>query len=844
MIKWINPKRKLVKTLSVSLAVCFLNQLIFPSVSWALTSGPTQEELKSFEPAGSTEMVNLFTGDFTYNIPLLEVDGYPVNLAYHAGITMEQEASWVGLGWNINPGSMTRNLQGLPDDFMGDEVFQQTHIKNHEMSATKKGKEMELNVPITAIIQGITGIPIEDYLAINLNYGLGLSNTLSHDNYTGMGIDLNFDASRQLTLSLLPSVPGMPGFIQGEGIGLTLSSRTGIGINPSQAYGMMVGGGMGISTNQTSVLKFSAPYSTRSGLKSIDITQAKSFSISAGYGGISATYGQSYSGTTHLNQGSPTYTPYRPNSSLTVGYNRLSRTGEIYAAGLASSYTVQDRFNAVEAVLDDTLVLKAYGYLNNGTTDPSKSLNQLMDYNREGVTSSVPATLPNLPFSKGTPDYFTATGHGIFSSMRPYRSDIGTYYDPIKVDIGNNRTESVKLGIDPSLPSPIGGILAIGGLVAKAIGVLPDMPPELEDALLSGELNIPIEYTEGNGTGTKIGAYGGWFSPVGNKIPGQFMFKEEGTNLKYEPYYFKSQGELTPFQESFFNGFGGESASRFKVNVVKKSELQKSKLELLPSLQTFNAGQVQQSTITYLGDNQKNEREVRKQHYSSLNAREAGSFGLNKTITEYVPYTGNSGAKNQQSSTNRINSDRKEHHLSEMTVLQADGMRYIYGIPAYNKIQKEVMFNTSENNTDWCVQQSEYEAGVDNSMNNIRGKDNLFRSTDLPPYAHSYLLTSVISDDYIDKTGNGVSDDDLGTYVKIDYSKVHDNFKWRTPFSKGNPATNGFPKASYNPVMRSIDHDDIGSYAYGEKEVWYVHSIETKIKLLNFTLAAGRMALE
>ena len=66
----------------------FVNQLFFPAVAVALTAGPSQPEVKSFEPVGTTEMVNLFSGDFTYNIPLLEVPGpdggYPINLFYNS----------------------------------------------------------------------------------------------------------------------------------------------------------------------------------------------------------------------------------------------------------------------------------------------------------------------------------------------------------------------------------------------------------------------------------------------------------------------------------------------------------------------------------------------------------------------------------------------------------------------------------------------------------------------------------------------------------------------------------------------------------------------------------------
>src|ERR1044072_5795417 len=89
-----------------------------PRVS-TFIGGPTQPESQSFTSVNSNNMVDLFTGDFSYNISLLDVGGYPVNIAYHSGITMDEEASWVGLGWNINPGSITRNMRGVPDDFNG-----------------------------------------------------------------------------------------------------------------------------------------------------------------------------------------------------------------------------------------------------------------------------------------------------------------------------------------------------------------------------------------------------------------------------------------------------------------------------------------------------------------------------------------------------------------------------------------------------------------------------------------------------------------------------------------------------------------------------------------------------
>src|SRR6266702_3888765 len=66
-------------------------------------------------------MVDLFSGDLKYNIPIMDVGGYPVNLSYHSGGNMEDEAGWVGMGWSLNPGVMNRTMRGIPDDFTGDQ---------------------------------------------------------------------------------------------------------------------------------------------------------------------------------------------------------------------------------------------------------------------------------------------------------------------------------------------------------------------------------------------------------------------------------------------------------------------------------------------------------------------------------------------------------------------------------------------------------------------------------------------------------------------------------------------------------------------------------------------------
>lgn len=85
-----------------------------------LLIGLSLPEASGFASADNSNLVDLFSGDFGYTIPLMDVGGYPITLSYAANPSMEQEASWVGLGWSLSPGSISRNLRGFcPDDFSG-----------------------------------------------------------------------------------------------------------------------------------------------------------------------------------------------------------------------------------------------------------------------------------------------------------------------------------------------------------------------------------------------------------------------------------------------------------------------------------------------------------------------------------------------------------------------------------------------------------------------------------------------------------------------------------------------------------------------------------------------------
>ena len=107
----------------VTHAVKFCGLLLSISVALGATTGPSAPEVGAFTPIEAGQLVDPATGQLSYNLPVIHVPGsgggYSMSLGYQSGILLEQEASWVGLGWTLQPGAITRAVVGFPDDFNG-----------------------------------------------------------------------------------------------------------------------------------------------------------------------------------------------------------------------------------------------------------------------------------------------------------------------------------------------------------------------------------------------------------------------------------------------------------------------------------------------------------------------------------------------------------------------------------------------------------------------------------------------------------------------------------------------------------------------------------------------------
>ncbi|UPK67463.1 PA14 domain-containing protein [Chitinophaga filiformis] len=905
--------------------------------------GPTQPEMQEFHSVNSDNMVDLFTGDFSYSIPLMDVGGYPLALGYNSGITMDQEASWTGLGWNLNPGTITRNVRGIPDDFNGtDSITKTQNIKENKTIGATAGLNLE-----------IVGVDQETFKkSTSITPELTGSIGIFHNTYRGWGTEIGMGVSIRAAKSGAYDAAAGLGFNSNSQEGLTISPS--LSANISQKEANTKGGYAGS-------LSIGSAYNSREGMKSIqysagvtkmrkDAIQARIPNLRVGplqfsrgsYGGLLSS-SISFAYPSYNPSMSVPYTNKMATITMKVGWETSVVHPSLFLKGYVTKQSIEKE--------DQRLSLPAYGYLNyqNAEANPLA----VLDFNREkDIVYREKPTLPNIGVPSYTYDIFTISGEGVGGSFRGYRSDIGYVYDhKIKT-----KDRSANVGTDVGF----GSIVHVGM-----------------------DITYTRSYTEA----------GQWLAKS-NRLAQLVAFRK-GNGL-FEPAYFRNPGEMTVNTASFYNAVGGD-------DVVFPKLLQGGSG---PDIRTTNAltryaGGIQRGDVQL--DNQsvvKKERDKRTQVITYLTAKEASFAGqstyienhlLNKYKLQsdcdvvshngsegdldtlglrgeyyrgsnwktkvkmyerrdtniYFPdinafkYNDLTGAPNAekggkafsakwtgrikapvsgkykietvcddgvrvfindkifidkwnhygigQDSVNfeagvfydlrveyvnyesyayiqlyihngkdtikgkdlfapaavhesfvaipdtlinekRVTDLRKGNHISQVEVLSPDGKRNIYGLPVYNIRQKEVTFAVDHDKGNPVEGIVGYTDGTDNTTDNTNGVDWYFTSEETPAYPHSFLLTGIVSPDYVDLTGNGISDDDPGNAVKFNYTRTAgaDNpYKWRTPYSTG---------ATYNESMKTDNRDDKGSYVYGEKELWYLNSIESKNMVATFVL--------
>src|SRR3989339_169713 len=719
------------KRIALLLVFVLLNQVAFPTIAFALTSGPSQPESSAFNPVGTSDMVDLFSGDFHYDIPLLDVGGYPINIAYNAGVGMDEEASWVGLGWSLNPGAINRQLRGLPDDFRGDSILKEFNIRPDVTTGINVGGSVEL-----------TGI------------GLGLSASLGiyYNNYRGYG----FMNSISPTLAI--SAFGKSGLTASLGGKFNFDSQNGLSLSSQLGLSQNIG-------DLSYGLNSSADFDSRRGLRDLSISHNVNVKSILNLDGT-------------LSFGLSTYTP---TAELPLKYNSFTFHGSLgtEAYGLNPSVFL-DGYKTEQTLIKNRQKQAAFGYLHSQTATQA----DILDFNRERNGLPWREHMPVLQIGIGTNDLFTASGQGGGGQFRPIRSDVGFFRDALRT----NESDSKSLGVE--------------------VGLIPNL----------AKLGININTTDVNANTSA------WLNE--NPMAKTTGYTDWDGRTTFEPVFFKNSGELTMTDPSLFTNLG--EAKVAYSDIYNATGAIRTIFQFASNQKPTGSKVLNGNTVL-----KRAERERRNDVWQYLSAKEAGRHGLEKQIVSYkrgeirVSKDANSCAFDESLSRTRY----KSHHMSEVTVLKPDGARYVYGLPAYNVYQKEVSFSINKDSTDNGTGLVQYATG-DNSLRNRQGRDYYYNADIMPAYPYAFLLTAVLSSDYIDRTGNGVSADDYGSAVRINYSKNKSLFKWRTPFGKD--STNVSRIARYQEGRKTDKKGKKASYIYGAKEIWYVHSIESATMVAQF----------
>jgi hypothetical protein len=363
-----------------------------PSNPGESKGGPDQPEVQSFTPIGTSDMVDPFTGDFSYNIPLMDVDGYPINMAYSAGVTMDQEASWVGLGWNLNPGVVNRSMRGLPDDFNG-------------LDSVKKNMNLKERINLTTNL----GSYYPEFFGLSGEQAASLLShvSLSYDSYKGLmasivGVGSKWRIPKKVDSKLFIDL----GFYDGN-----------LSVNPACTFGSKSTLSGGLSFNTSEGISLSNMSLKRNGF------DAKKTMVANGLSSFGSTF--------NFPQG------IQVTPTISMPKNNIS--GNILIPIAGNTFLGQSNFKKIDLdfsidwLKDKEISVPAFGYMNLNLAQDNDSA--MIDFYRENDGAYTKRT-PCLPIATLTYDIFSVSGQGVAGSYRPSRNEVGTVFDRKTNEIG------------------------------------------------------------------------------------------------------------------------------------------------------------------------------------------------------------------------------------------------------------------------------------------------------------------------------------------------------------------------------------------------------------------------
>ena len=768
-MKLIRKNPLVLKGMSLFLVLTLLGEIFYPTYANALTSGPASPEFTSFEPVATTDMVDPFTGEFTYNLPVLQIPGadgggYAMSLSYHSGVTPEEEASWVGYGWTLNAGAINRGKVGYPDEF--------------ENVSVRKFNKMVPNWTISAV----ENINIEIVSQDEAQRRKDQKGASQNDKVVGKSVMYENSESAN-------SIPGFGGGGSGGvNLGYSQSLRYNNYSGVLKTYGMSVGfkgmaslnmnfagGGatFGYSVNPLAIVKSylnakvhnldermeKADCKTESKLMKRNERRQRRNSSSANRVLNSYMSNRFFSTNFHSNQNLQ-----YPGLSMAKTYGKSwNFTGtfgvEAWMIGLDLGYSGNANVNINEPETE----LKVNGYMHtpfwsemNDYDDMNNNVSG--DYYIENETNFKKTTRSlGVPF--GGADAFSVSGEGVGGGFRLHHTTIPHYYQTALT----NKEIIQNLGIE----------LAVGQTIAVGLNV----------------------------------GFGWHRTKVGN-------WKDKNTgNLEKGEYRRAAAGSETFFQ------FMNDPAT---------------------TVQYFPDGL---RSMKFENNNKKiGDDDFNTDFFWDSNANEPKA-DFKKGASSYIEYrlNGTLDRLDKMIESAEINLESDPNIIREVKITKPNGSKYIYGVSVMSKNEKNLSVGLQESGSqlarDFTSQQRVAMSHIEpvTVMNNYI-KSGSAQITDnmvvvgeetANSYANGYLLTQIVTPDYIDVNDNGPDDRDFGGWTKFTYRK---KYKGQNLYHHRAPYTGVY----YNRGRMTHNYDQTGQFSDGEKEVAYLKTVETKTHIACF----------
>lgn len=726
------------KKIAATIMLVMFSELVMPLKALALTSGPSQPEFQAFSPLATSSLVDLFTGDFSYNIPILEIEGYPLNLVYRSTSNVEEEASWVGYGWNLNVGTLNRHVRGLPDDMNGDTIKTYQNVRERVVNSWSFDVE-----PHAGVEAGFSNIGAS--AGLSLSYGF----TEDKDNYTGTATGYSFGAGVYVRTNVGP-VTGQAFY------GKKFSAHTVSGASISTYSGWNVG----IAANNYLSMGFGQ--SVTRGVNSI--TGAERPQIMGTFNVANLAYeiqknyvGSIYNDIPHF---TIPYTSYSDGVSYKVETG--IKLGILKSLGLDFGIDFGYIENTTKTIYHKPINnVRGYGYM---YAENAKDADML-DFSRDN-DGALNRDMPFMPPAVKTFDVFSSTAHNASGAFRADRNDFGIVRDPHLNFTNRNLTNElhniivrVRLSIDCGI-----------GITLGYINNLTHTESTVETGVCIDD-KVPFRYSKGKDQ--------------------NLFFRVCGPNARISDDYFA--------QVNYYNFYSFNKADSIKNGSTTK------RVYTSEPVTVFTNEQISNLPVTYIP------KQLKSYHHNVFPV-----YTDSAQVVDRVQL-GASGVEKSK--------------IGAIVNINKSGYSYLYATPVKNNIKNEVTFRLSGFN-DEVYNRREGLVGYasnESSGQNEVPRDHLYRDRITPSYSTAYLLNAVLSPDYIDVTNDGITDDDLGTYVRFNYTRTTNDYRWRIPYCDKNQNL-----ALLNEGIKSTKFDDMASYVIGSKELWYPHSIESKNYVVEF----------